>query len=523
MRFFAVAVLAVGCGTGSSTAPPDASTDAPIVPTWSIGVDGAHPGAAVSPSLLGEYDLAGALWHYDQVPGLVDAMKSVGLPEWRVSVERWEGRSEMFPTTTDGQTCTYPEPTAFVDAGATDTDLVRARDWFVDDGNVVTLADTQNDARYSLAYARSAIDVATAFGAQPFVSIDATPKALSRGTQFVRTDCYWSFLNGVSNAPPSDTGVFAAAVAGLVQRLVEGSGGEPGRPITQFEIWNEPDGGFWDKSFDPDYAGPTSIFWDMVQKTLGALDAYRASAKRADLRFGVGGFAGVAAALDAIPRLDAMPVAADFVSFHAYSMDPIQIAQQVESVVAALHASQHLQNAQVALTEWGPSDQIEHFEESRLDPDLAYATSIEPALFTATVLARGAAAGLAHAHHVFFWDWFPFRIRGLLQNDLTTRPQFYAFRMMGDAIANGARTLPVTGASDTRVVLAVSDQAARKRVLLVNRETSPQVGQIVLSGAPVSPTRIRVYDDPAGAIADVSPTGDTFEVPPSSIVLVDLD
>ena len=203
-------------------------------------MDSAHPGPALSPALLGQYDLAGALWHYDQVPGLVAAMGTVGIPEWRVSVERWEGRSEMLPTLTSGAACTYPEPTAFAPSGWTDFDLIQSRDWFIDNGSPVTLADTMNDARYALDYARSVLDVAAAFGAEPFVSIDAMPLAMSRGKTPVRADCYWTFLNGVTDAPPADPNVFAAASLGLVERLVLGSGGQPGRPLRYFEIWNEP-------------------------------------------------------------------------------------------------------------------------------------------------------------------------------------------------------------------------------------------------------------------------------------------
>ncbi len=515
-----IALLALlACGT-NSTPPIDASVETNPA-TWTIGVDGAHPGSVVSPAILGHYDLAGSLWQYDKVPGLVAAMKTVSFPEWRVSVERWEGRSEMFPTTTDGAPCTYPEPTALAASGTTDLDLVHARDWFIDDGKPVTVATTLDDSRYALAYARSVIDVANAFGAAPFVSIDAMPMALSRGKTFVRHSCYWSFLNGVTNEPPVDTAVFAAAATGLVQRIVLGSGGEPGRNVTHFEIWNEPEGDFWDKTMDPTYPSTGSIFYDMVQKTLTSLDAFRTSSNHAELRFGLAGFAGVAAALDAIPKLDAMNVPVDFISFHVYATDPIVIAQQVESVIAAIHTTAHLQNAEVALTEWGPGTDIENNDESRLNPDLAYAASIDPALHAATVLARGAAAGLAHAHHVFFWDFFPFRIRGLFQNDLATRPQYFAFQMVGDAIANQARVLPVTGASDTEVVLATEQQDGA-HVLLVNRDAIGQTVRIVLSGAPAVPKRIRVYDDPAGAIREVAPAGDTFTVAASSIALVDL-
>lgn len=542
-----VATLAVlgGCGSSSpaTAGPADASVDgrttadagldrsSPVdarapaeggdaaipAPTWEVGVDSAHPGAALPPALLGQYDLAGALWHYDQVPGLVAAMGTVGFPEWRVSVERWEGRSEMFPTTSTGTTCTYPEPSVFVPSGWTDLNLIQARDWFTDDGMPVTAADTMNDARYALDYARSVLDVAAAFGAEPFVSIDAMPMAMAIGQTPYRTDCYWSFWNGVTNSPPVDPNVFAAAAVGLVQRLVLGSGGQPGRKVRYFEIWNEPDGAFWDGSLDPDH----SIFYATEAATLTALAQFRASSNHPELRFGFAGFASATSAIQAIQKLDtttpAVPL--DFLSFHSYNTDPIGIAHDAENVMAAVKATTHYANIEVALTEWGPGQDIENNDESRLNPNEAYAHSIDPALHAATAVARFATAGVTHAHHVFFWDFFPFRIRGLYQNDLQTRPQYYAFKLLADTIGSGNRILPVTsGASDTQIVLATQDSGGHFHVLLVNRDTTGQVARVSFAGTPATASTVRLYDDPAGVIQPGTAAGDVVTVPAQSIV-----
>ena len=505
-------------GAQADATAPDTNDDVTVpTPTWTVAVDTSTPGRTLSPALLGHYDLAGSLWHYDQVPGLVSAMHAVGLPEWRVSVERWEGRSEMFPATTTGTSCAYPEPSVFVPSGWTDFDLMRARDWFIDDGQPVTMAMTQDDGRYALDYARSVLDVAAAFGADPFVSLDAMPLALSRGRTPSRSQCYWSFQNRVTDAPPADPNVFAAAVVGLVQRIVLGSGGQPGRKVTHFEVWNEPEG-FWDHGFDPDL----SIFWTTAQTTLQALAAFRTQSGHPELRFGFAGFAMASTAVQALQKFDALGVPLDFVSFHSYATDPLAIVQNVESVMSAVRATTHYQNIEVALTEWGPGFDIEHNDESRLNPDLAYAASIDPALHAATVIARSATAGLTRAHHVFFWDFFPFRIRGLLQNDLSPRPQYYAFKLLAQTIGDGARLLPATGATDTQIVLATLDQGGHAHVLLVNRDTSSQVVRVTLGGVGATPAHASIYDDPGGVIRDGQSTGGTTLVPAKSIVLLDL-
>src|SRR5207245_1958732 len=108
--------------------------------------------------LLGQYDLSGALYHYDQVPELPSLMKAAGFAEWRVGVGRWEFGTLALPALTDGTPCdmstTLPQSKA--PPGATDLDLIAARDWFTyTDGAPVTLAMTADDSRYQLDYVRS--------------------------------------------------------------------------------------------------------------------------------------------------------------------------------------------------------------------------------------------------------------------------------------------------------------------------------------------------------------------------------
>ena len=164
-----------------------------------VEVDAEHPGAPASPRLLGQYDLAGALWHYDQVPGLVAAMRDVAFPEWRVSVERWEGRSQMFPTLTNGGACTYPEATAFVPSGWTDLDLLPSRDWFTDTGQPVTIADTQWGRPRATRSAMRAASSTSPRRSAPSHSCRSTPcrRRWRAGRRPPARAGGWSFFNGV--------------------------------------------------------------------------------------------------------------------------------------------------------------------------------------------------------------------------------------------------------------------------------------------------------------------------------------
>src|SRR2546429_9201259 len=75
-------------GKDASSSEPDGSSSDGVgaQPEWEIRVDPAQPGLPISRALLGQYDLSGALLHYDQVPGLATALAPSGFSEWRVGV-----------------------------------------------------------------------------------------------------------------------------------------------------------------------------------------------------------------------------------------------------------------------------------------------------------------------------------------------------------------------------------------------------------------------------------------------------
>jgi hypothetical protein len=498
-----------------------------------IPIDPGSPAEALRPALLGHYDLSGALYGYNQNVDLVQAMQAVGFAEWRVGLGRWEASTRLLPTLTDGTPCWFPLPEMYAPAGSTDLDLITTRDWFIDDGTAVTLPDTLDDTRYALGYVRSVLDTAVAFGAEPYVSIDHMPRALAVSRDPERTDCSWTFMNRVSNVRPADPTVFAAAVVGLVQRVVEGAGGEPGRAARYWEVWNEPElPFFWDPAFE-DGPGALDRFFEMAALTLVQLDAYRSASTNpaaADLRFGMASFASAGVAASVVTSLDTNPLPGggvlplDFISFHAYGNDPLAIVGAIESVAAAVESSTNYGDLELVLAEWGPDLQT-------TGGDLEFASSMEPPLLMSTVITLGAAAGLDRAHHSIFWDFYPGNVItwGLLDHDVNPRPLYRAYELLTMLISDGAVRLQPTGFEDGRLdggtgaVLAARDAGDTTRVLFVNRSETVRTARVDLAGSPAQPTRLLVFDQPADPVREVAPEDAVFDVPARSLVLAEFD
>lgn len=447
---------------------------------WVLAVDPAAPRGLVTPALLGHYDLSGSLYDYPANAVAVERLKALGFAEWRVGVGRWEVATRLLPTRTDGSSCA-----PFLDAlpaslrapaNATDLTLLADRDWFTDDSKPVTKADTLQDGRYSLGYLRSVLDAAEALGASAFVDVDLMPRALARQKTFRRVGsivglvdpCLGSFSNGVSNGPPADPAVFAAAVRGLVQRVVEGSAGERPRAASRWELWNE---------FELGYAwvGTTDEYFTMVLSTLVELDAYRAASSKSSvraLRFGLGSFAFAATAAAVLHTLDTTPLpggafaAVDFFSFHAYDNDPLVILAQVQQVSAARAASLHYRDAELVLSEWGPN--LEHSPPSQ---------GLEVSLLVATVLARLPALGVTRAHHSILLDFaeeapLPY---SLLSHGGERKPLYEAYSLFHALIGGGAQRLEVVGVADGSL------SGGLGAVLAVTRGAE---GRVSLSGEP---------------------------------------
>jgi len=433
--------------------------------------------------------------------------------DWRVGLGRWEAATQILPALTDGTPCAIAPPEAAAPPGATDLDLIAARDWFTDDGEPVTLADTQDDSRYALAYARSALDQALAFGAKPFLSVDLMPRALAVNRTPLRDDCLWSFRNRVSNVRPADPAVFAAALIGALERLRVGSGGEPGRAFTHVEIWNEPElPYFWDRSFE-DGDEPLDRFFEMALTTLAALDAWRAASPHPEiqaLRFGLAGFASyeVAQRVFALAPLD-------FVSFHAYADDPGEIVRQI--LLVSLVRSQVRPDAELVLSEWGP-DLAAHAS------DPAYAASIEPALHAATVIASGATFGLARSHRAILHDFYPGGAvtLGLADHAGAPKPLQRAYALLARTIGDGTTLarFRVVGIPEDGAALVTRDAAGKLRALFVNLGHHKRKAKLAIDGAKRLPSAVLVFDDAAAGIVSAKPRK-TLVLPPRSIVVAE--
>ena len=121
-------VLLLGLSGAGSSARPAA---APAV-DWALTFESPSTVGTLSPSLLGHYDLSGALFHYDRVPRLRPLMQAAGFAEWRVGLGRWEFATLLLPRLTDGTPCPvqrFPRQ-ALAPPGTTDLGLIAARDWF---------------------------------------------------------------------------------------------------------------------------------------------------------------------------------------------------------------------------------------------------------------------------------------------------------------------------------------------------------------------------------------------------------
>lgn len=533
---------------------PVASAASALASDWVIAIDPSNPGPKWPLTLLGQYDVSGAQFQFDYVPGLAAAMggtspqtaslpgnvwSGVGFTEWRVGVGLALPGTLLLPTLTNGTTCTRSPrpPQSFAPDGWTDLDVIASRDWFVDDGLPVTVAMTGDNRRYSLSYVRSVIDTATALGASPWVDIDVMPRALavnrtpSRSTSTVADACDWTLTNAVTNARPANPDVFAAAATGLVKRVVEGSDGERARAVKYWELWNEPElPYFWDPTLEST-PGRLDRFFDMSVRTLVRLDAYRASSTNADvrqLRFGLGSFLLAGTAASTLTRFDAAAtptsrVPLDFVSFHSYDDDPARIVGDVRQVAAARAATTHYRNVELALTEWGPS--------LTTDSKARSMTSMDFPLLVSSVLSLGAAAGLSHAHQALFWDNSGILPYGLLDHDVKPRPIYWAYallsRVVGGFLYAGARRLVPAGLESGELdggmgaVIASRDAFGKTRVLLTNRGATARSARVDVGGATRTPSLVLSMTAPRLAPVAVTPTPSVV-VPPRSIVLVEL-
>ena len=519
-------------GSGGSGSPPPPPPPATV--DWDLAVETTNVVSPLSPSLAGYYDLSGVLLDYENVPGLIANMSQAGFAapgnagaDWRIGLGRWENFTELLDTLTDSTACsnvTAENRSAF----ATDLNLLASRDWFTyTDGAPVGSADIV-DGRYELGYVRSVIDAATTFGATPYMSVDLMPRALSINQTPNRLDCTITFANSVSNNQPANPAVFAEAVAGLVQRVVEGTGAKTGnerpRAVQYWEVWNEPELNiFWEPTLGAD---PDSFF-NMAIATLLELDAYRSTTADAGgqaIKIGLGSFVSANNAVATIQGFDPANVPIDFISFHGYNDDPLVIVDAIEQTAMAVQNSTNYQGVELVLAEWGP-------DLTTRAGDQQYAATMDPALHATTVVALGASLGLDRSHNAIFYDFYPVIALGLIDNDGTPRPLYRAYELMAKLTVGNAEQLGITGIANGRLdagmgaTLAARDaQSGTVRVLLVNRNTTSRTTRITLNGAAATPTQLFVFDassNPANNLPIVQTSSATFVLPPRSIAVAE--
>jgi len=527
-----VMFFVAACGGGSSNDDDDPIMPPPVTIDWQVNVDTTVATRTLTPALIGHYDLSGALYDYGSNTSLKDQMAQVGFEpisgggaDWRIGLGRWEIGTEIFDTLSDGSPCSFLEGTQ--SEFASDLDLIASRDWFTfTDGMPVELNDI-TDNRYSLNYVRSTIDLATNFGAMPFVSIDLMPRAFSINQTPNLQDCSASFTNSVNNNQPVNPEVFAAAVTGMVSRVVEGTGDKLGeqraRNVSYWEFWNEPEFGFF---WEPDLALDPDAFFDMAVATLQSLSTYRAASDDSlvqDLKFGLGSFASENTAITVINSFDAVNIPMDFISFHQYNDDPLVVVDAIESVNAAVENSSNYANIEIALAEWGPD------LDTRV-ADQQYAMSMDAALHASTVILLGAQVGLDRSHKALFYNYLPVIALGLIDNDNQPRPLFRAYEMMANLIGDGNQMLTVTNLSNGRldsgqgaVMVSKDPTNNNRRALFVNRNATAKTARIAFDGVNTQAMEMFVLDasdNPVNALRMVSVTSDGFIVPAESLVLV---
>ena len=326
----------------------------------------------------------------------------------------------------------------------------------------MTLADTADDSRYALAYARSALDTALAFGAKPFLSVDLMPRALAVNRTPLRDDCLWSFKNRVSNVRPADPAVFAAALIGALERLRLGSDGEPGRAFTHVELWNEPElPFFWDRSFE-DGAGRSTASSRWRSTTLVALDAWRAASPHPEiqaLRFGFAGFAAATRRGDRGLRRDdaARGAPLDFVSFHAYADDPGAIVSA--DPVGAQRARRVDRTAPAS--SWCSRSGAPISPRTRRIPPTPRRSSAGAA--RGQRARAGERSGLGRAHRAILWDFYPGDAvtLGLADHAGAPKPLQRAYALLARMI--GARARRCCQRRDAGLASGVALRDARRR------------------------------------------------------------
>lgn len=157
----------------------------------------------------------------------------------------------------------------------------------------------ENDIVTNFTYVDRVFDACLARGIRPFVELGFTPANLASGD----TSIFW--WKGLTS-PPRDYGLWRKLISELVEHLLKRYGEEEVHQWP-FEVWNEPDVGFW--------SGTQEEYFRLYRETAGAI-------RDVDPAIRVGGPSTCPAGIDWIEPFLAMcedsSTPADFVTTHSY-------------------------------------------------------------------------------------------------------------------------------------------------------------------------------------------------------------
>ena len=196
----------------------------------------------------------------------------------------------------------YRQDLALVKA-ATGFEYVRFHSILHDDLGLYDV-DAKGKAIYNYSYIDQIYDGLLARGVRPFVELSFMPQKLARDPKRI-----FGFWDTPNISPPVTYARWDAMIEALLRHLVDRYGIEE---ISQwyFEVWNEPNAGFW--GGDP--YQPT--YFELYDHTARAI-------KKVDARLRVGGPSTAQAAWvsDFIAHCNREKVPVDFVSSHVYAND----------------------------------------------------------------------------------------------------------------------------------------------------------------------------------------------------------
>ncbi len=167
--------------------------------------------------------------------------------------------------------------------------------------------DAAGKAVYNFSYIDQIYDGLLALGVRPFVELSFMPKKLARDPNNIFGFWYQPYIS-----EPKDYAQWDAMLQAFAQHLIERYGIEE---VAQwyFEVWNEPNGGFWGgKPYQPTY-------FELYDHSARAL---KAISRR--LRVGGPSTAQAAWVQDFIQHCHEHHVPVDFVSSHVYANDDPQ-------------------------------------------------------------------------------------------------------------------------------------------------------------------------------------------------------